>query len=182
MPNFSGSRWPGRLIRYGFPDQSFDWRGDLRADGYEKPFTADWEPAPARVVDAHRLIFATIGDQLGLRFEEVEPEDAQIRVAMSVVVKRWGYSFHAGKRQHRSGAIFHHPKLAEADWSPGTRVYAHGLHECGHAMGLAHSEGEANSIDVSVMATNWPDRDEYPSVLLPQDISCLRAIYRREEK
>jgi hypothetical protein len=179
---FSGSRWPGRVIRFGFPADDFEWRGDLRADGYDRPFTYSWEPAPARVADAHRLILATIGDQIGLRFEEVEPEDAQIRVAMSGVVARWGYGFSPGKRQHRSGAVFHHPKLADMDWSPGTRVYCHGLHEVGHAMGLLHAEDAANSIDISVMATDWPDREEYPDRMLPYDVSELRAAYRRDDR
>ncbi|MDF2969682.1 MAG: Matrixin [Microvirga sp.] len=181
MANFSGNRWPGRLIRFGFPDVDFRWMGDLRADGYPRSFLDDWEPAPARIVDAHRLIFATVGDQLGLRLEEVEPEDAQIRVAMSGYVKRWGYGFRPGKRLHRSGSIFHALELAEADWSPGRRVFCHGLHECGHSLGLSHSEGATNSIDVSVMATNWPDREEYPDRLLPHDVAVLRALYRRQD-
>jgi hypothetical protein len=57
----------------------------------------------------------------------------------------------------------------------------HGLHEAGHAMGLEHAEGDANNIDVSVMATDWLDRDEYPDRLLPYDAGMLRAIYRRSE-
>jgi hypothetical protein len=179
---FSGNRWPGRVIRVGYPSYDFDWVGDLRAEGYDKPFTDDWEPAPARVVDAHRLIFSTIGDQVGLRFDEVEPEDAQIRVALSPLVARWGYAYHPGKRQHRSGAIFHLPKLAEADWSSGTRVYCHAIHECCHALGLSHAEGDANNIDVSVMATDWPDRDDYPDRLLPYDVAALRAAYRRDDR
>jgi hypothetical protein len=181
MPNFSGNRWPGRVIRFGFPDEDFRWQGDLRAEGYERSFLDSWSPAPARIVDAHRFIFATIGDQIGLRLEEAEPEDAQIRVAMSMFVVRWGYGFGPGKKRHRSGAIFHHPKLAEADWSPGTRAFCHGVHECCHALGLSHAEDAANSIDVSVMATDWPDRDEYPSTLLPYDVGMLRASYRRGE-
>lgn len=182
MPNLSGNRWPGRLIRFGFPDQGFDWRGDLRADGYEKPFTSRWEPAPARVVDAHRLIFATIGDQIGLRFEEVEPEDAQIRVALSGVVREPGWAFGPGKLQHRSGAIFHPAGLADAGWEPGSRPFAQGLRLAGRAMGLLDVEGALNTIDISVMATDWPGREEYPERLLPFDIGCLKAAYRREDK
>lgn len=179
MSNFSGPRWPGRVIRFGFPDADFAWLGDLRAEGYERSFLESWGPAPARIVDAHRVILATIGDQIGLRFEETEPEDAQIRVSMSMFVERWGYGFSPGKKRHRSGAIFHHPKLAGADWSPGTRVHCHGIHECCHALGVAHTEGDANDIRVSVMATDWPDMDEYPSALLPYDVAILRAAYSR---
>jgi hypothetical protein len=173
------NRWPGRLIRFGFPADDFQWMGDLRADGYPASFLDDWEPAPARIVDAHRLIFATIGDQTGLRFEEVEPEDAQIRVAMSGCVKRWGYGFGPGKRQHRSGAIFHALELAEGDWLPGTRTFCHGLHQAGHSLGLPHIEV---GLELSVMATGWPDRDEYPDRLLPMDVSTLRAAYRRDDR
>lgn len=182
MPNFSGSRWPGRVIRFSFPDEDYSWRGDLCPDGYDRNLLDDWEPAPAKIVDAHRLIFSTIGDQTGLRFEEAEPEDAQIRVAMSGVVRGAGWAFRPGKLQHRSGAIFYALELAEADWQPGSRAYAHGLHYAGTALGLPHAEGEANTLDVSVMATDWPDREEYPDRPLPYDVGMLRASYRRDER
>ena len=127
-PPFSGQRWPGHTISFGFPDLGFRW-GDVKADDYDQPFDADWSPLGEEDRTVERAVSQAIASATGLTFVEVLPKRAQIRIARSTKVKSWGYAFSPGTRSRRSGAIFHHPDISGEDNQPGSRVFAHRLHE-----------------------------------------------------
>jgi hypothetical protein len=176
---FTGLRWPGPVIRVGFPDSGFAWTGDLLAseDGYKESFLERWEPLPESYRGAYRRIWGELEDEFDrLRFKEVEAHSAQIRIAGSSIVKKWGYAFHPGRKGMRSGAIFHDPEIFEVEPKPGTRQYCNLVHEFGHALGLAHAED--HTIQTSVMSQDWPDLDRYPDFFLPYDLGALKVGYK----
>ncbi len=162
--------WRSTYVTFGFALRPMLLPG-ARARGYERAFSDEWGEAPGPVREATRRAFRAWAEATGLEIVEAGPVTAMIRVAMSPVVKRWGVGLGPPR-----GYVFHHPKLAGRDWGEGGRLFAHGLHETGHALGLGHA-GWRDPRE-SVMATGWPRRlAAYPSRPTPADVAVIRWGY-----